>query len=298
MGAATMGVKSVQTIIYILIFLAAAIVLALYSYFLATERIHHASVPNKQRAIEGISGAGVLYSIFAVILTCFLGGISFFAFIGIFLDILFCGGFIAIAILTRDGVHSCTANYINTPIGSGNPNTDIGRDGKKFSIKLKTACRMEKVVFAVSIIGAALFLLAALFQLWLGRRHQKDKRYGPSPANNYTSGSSRGGFFSRRRHASPPSTTQRPVSLAPTALALLTTTIVLLTTITVCRITLPPLIAMSATSMKASNNRLLVVTIRGRQALVLILMAMKMRGVMPFNSLLKDYCRARGSDNM
>jgi hypothetical protein len=44
-----------------------------------------------------------------------------------------------------------------------------------------------------------LFLLAALFQLWLGRRHQKDKAYGPSPSNNYTSGSSRGGFFSRRR---------------------------------------------------------------------------------------------------
>lgn len=42
-------------------------------------------------------------------------------------------------------------------------------------------------------------MIAALFQLWLGKRHQKDKRYGPSPANNYTSGSARGGFFARRR---------------------------------------------------------------------------------------------------
>jgi len=199
MGAATLGIKSVQTALYILLFLATAVVLALYSYFLATESIHHAGIPTKQRAIEGISGAGVLYSIFAVILTCFLGGITFFAFLGIVLDILFTGGFIAIAILTRDGVHSCTANSINTPIGSGPPTSKIGRNGKTFSIKLKTACRMEKVVFAVSIIAAALFLLAAIFQLWLGRRHQKDKRYGPSPANNYTSGSARGGFFSRRR---------------------------------------------------------------------------------------------------
>jgi hypothetical protein len=26
-------------------------------------------------------------------------------------------------------------------------------------------------------------------QLWLGRRHVREKRYGPSPANDYTSGS-------------------------------------------------------------------------------------------------------------
>jgi len=200
MGAATLGVKSVQTFIYLLALLASAVVLAIYSYFLAAEHDHHAGIPKAQRAIEGVGGSGVLYGIFAVILTCFLGGVSLFAFIGIVLDLLFCGAFIAVAILTRDGVHSCTANSINTPLGTGNPESKLGRDGKTFSIKLKTACRMEKAVFAVSIIAAGLFLIAAVFQVWLGRRHKKDKAYGPSPANNYTSGKAgRGGFFARRR---------------------------------------------------------------------------------------------------
>ncbi len=34
-------------------------------------------------------------------------------------------------------------------------------------------------------------------QLWLGRQHVRDKRYGPSPANDYTSGSGIR-WFSRR----------------------------------------------------------------------------------------------------
>lgn len=43
-----------------------------------------------------------------------------------------------------------------------------------------------------------LFLLSALVQLALGRHHQKEKRYGPSPANNYTRGSG-DRFWQRRR---------------------------------------------------------------------------------------------------
>lgn len=34
-------------------------------------------------------------------------------------------------------------------------------------------------------------------QLWLGRHHQREKRYGPSPDNNYKSGKFNG-FFKRR----------------------------------------------------------------------------------------------------
>lgn len=57
--------------------------------------------------MEGLTGAGVLYTVFAVLLTCILGGHRVFAFIAIFLDILFCGAFIAVAVLTRDGADSC-----------------------------------------------------------------------------------------------------------------------------------------------------------------------------------------------
>jgi hypothetical protein len=34
-----------------------------------------------------------------------------------------------------------------------------------------------------------IFLVSAFVQVWLGRRHVRDRRYGPSPANEYTSGS-------------------------------------------------------------------------------------------------------------
>jgi hypothetical protein len=66
---------------------------------------------------------------------------------------------------------------------------------------------MEKACYAVAILGmqvypqkknavwsanmpaSFIFLISAFTQVWLGRRHVRDKRYGPSPANDYTSGS-------------------------------------------------------------------------------------------------------------
>lgn len=46
-----------------------------------------------------------------------------------------------------------------------------------------------------------LFIITLFVQLAIGRHHQREKRYGPSPANNYTSGSPRGSRFGRKeRH--------------------------------------------------------------------------------------------------
>lgn len=44
-----------------------------------------------------------------------------------------------------------------------------------------------------------LFLVSALLQLWLGRHHQKEKRYGPGPSNNYTSGSAKKSPFWKKK---------------------------------------------------------------------------------------------------
>lgn len=46
--------------------------------------------------------------------------------------------------------------------------------------------------------SSGLFLFSALIQLAIGRNHQKEKKYGPSPANNYTSGSGNK-WFRRKR---------------------------------------------------------------------------------------------------
>ena len=44
-----------------------------------------------------------------------------------------------------------------------------------------------------------LFVVSAVVQLLIGRHHQREKRFGPSPANNYTSGSGNRKFWQRRR---------------------------------------------------------------------------------------------------
>lgn len=103
---------------------------------LARRSGNHA-IPEWEKAVEGISGAAVIYTAFAVVLTCFLGGITFFSFLGVVLDICFCGGMIAIAVLARGGKNSC-GSVNNSPIGPGE----------------HLSCELWRVSFIVAIIGA------------------------------------------------------------------------------------------------------------------------------------------------
>lgn len=153
-----------ETVLYALTFCCAGIILGFYSYFLAVLSDRNAPMSNSAKAVEGISGAAVLFLIFAIVLTCFLGGIRFFAFLAIALDILFAAGFIAIAVLTRDGVRSCTGDDVRSPLGNGNANSrgSFGSNGfgtgenenVTYSVSVGTACNYNKVCFAVAIIGA------------------------------------------------------------------------------------------------------------------------------------------------
>jgi len=204
------ALKFFQTFLYALLFCCAGIILGIYSYFLAVEADRNAGIPKWEKAVEGISGIGVVYTIFAVILTCCLGGKRFFAFLAIVLDLLLMGGFIAIAVMTRDGTRSCTGNNVRSPIGTGPANSHdaFGSNGfgtgsgehVTYKASYGFACRLNKAAFAVAIIGAFLFLISALVQIWLGRHHQREKRFGPSPSNNYTSGSG-GKWWQRKRGA-------------------------------------------------------------------------------------------------
>ncbi|KAF2424391.1 hypothetical protein EJ08DRAFT_617919 [Tothia fuscella] len=205
------ALKATQTFLYTLCFCCAGIILGIYSYFLSVEADRNVAIPQWQKAVEGISGIGVVYTIFAIILTCFLGGKAFFAFLAIVLDILLCAGFIALAVLTRDGARSCSGNNVRSPFGTGNANTrgNFGQNGfgtgegenVTYASSIGFACRLNKVCFAVAIIGAFLFLISAAVQLWLGKHHQKEKKYGPSPKNNYKSGS--GNRWFKRKSKAP-----------------------------------------------------------------------------------------------
>ncbi|KAE9984414.1 hypothetical protein BLS_002445 [Venturia inaequalis] len=204
------ALKLVQTFFYILLFCCSGIILGIYSYFLAVQADHKSGIPKWQKAVEGMSGIGAAYTLFAIVLTCFLGGKAVFAFLAIVLDILLCGAFIAIAILTRDGTRSCSGNNVRSPLGTG-PSGDRAGYGSggfgtgnnqniTYAASYGFACRLNKVAFAVAVIGAFLFLFSTLTQLWLARHHQREKRYGPSPKNNYTAGSG-SSWFKRRRAA-------------------------------------------------------------------------------------------------
>jgi len=230
MAIGGIALKSLQTILYVLLFCCSAIILGIYSYFLSVLADRNRTIPGWEKAVEGMSGVGVVYTIFAVILTCCLGGITFFAFLAILLDVLLCAAFIAIAVMTRHGVGSCSGN-VNTPLGSGASSSRGGYGSNGFGTgsgenvtyasSLGFACKLNKVCFAVAVIGAFLFLISAIVQLWLGRHHKKEKAYGPSPTNNYTSGSGKKWFGRKNRgpkttHAAYGKDAEATGGLAPT----------------------------------------------------------------------------------
>ena len=97
---------------------------------------HDHSIPTWMKAVEGMSGGAVIYTGFAVILVCFLGGITFFTLLGVLLDLLFCAAFVAIAVLARAGAKTCT-----------------GARSPLFNNRLRD-CRFQKGAWAVAVGGA------------------------------------------------------------------------------------------------------------------------------------------------
>ena len=105
---------------------------------------------------------------------------------------------IAIAVLTRDGASSCSGNVM-TPLGNGQAGDRGSFNGQvTYAVSLRTACKLNTAAFAVSIVAAFLFIITAAMQIALVRHHKKEKRYGPSPSNNYTSGFGKRKFWQRK----------------------------------------------------------------------------------------------------
>ncbi|GKU01734.1 hypothetical protein FLAG1_03842 [Fusarium langsethiae] len=199
MGAkAGTALKFLQWFIRGIQFACAALILAIYSYFLATLHNHNFSISNKIRAVEGISGVAVLYTAAALLLLCCLAGRTLSSLLAIVLDIAFVGAFIYVAVANKGGASSCTG-YLDTPFGRGQAgNTAEGSDGFTALPSYRTACKLQSACLAVSIVAIIFFILSILVEVALARHHRKEKRFGPGPANDYTSGyGAKGGFFSR-----------------------------------------------------------------------------------------------------
>jgi hypothetical protein len=152
-----LALKSLSWFLRIVEFCCAAIILGIFSYFLAALSNRDLPIATYLKAVEGISGAAVLYTICAIILVCCLGGIAFFSVLGMALDLAFTGAFIYLAYATRHGGGSCSG-IVNTPIGTGAASTVlvVGSENTGFVRlpSLRTACRLNTACFAVAIIGA------------------------------------------------------------------------------------------------------------------------------------------------
>ena len=150
-----MALKFTQWFIRGIQFFCAAIILALFSYFLATMANHNIHITNWIRAVEGISGAAVLYTLLGLLLLCCVAGHPFASFFAILLDICFVAGFIYIAVKNgHTGTHSCSG-HVDTVYGSGNAESNVADNDTGFTAlpSLRQACQMQTAVLAVSVVG-------------------------------------------------------------------------------------------------------------------------------------------------
>lgn len=136
-------------------FCCSAVILAIFSYFLAKLASHDLPIATWIKAVEGISGAATLYTLIGLLLLCFVAGHRFFSFIAIVLDIAFVGAFIYLAVANREGASSCRG-HVNTVFGSGNADSgvrDSGSGGWTALPNLRDTCKMQTACFAVAIGG-------------------------------------------------------------------------------------------------------------------------------------------------
>ncbi|KAF3210911.1 hypothetical protein TWF192_000062 [Orbilia oligospora] len=134
-------------------------------------------ISGRALAVEIISGAGLLWSIFAFVFSVCLLQKTFFQSFTVIGDALFMGGFIAVSVLLRDSWDGdCSSSNLYVPW--------LQRGGNN----LIANCRIIKGIFITSIILAVLFFLTMLTACLAHKSAKKDRAYGPSPANNYTSG--------------------------------------------------------------------------------------------------------------
>lgn len=202
MAIGGLALKSLSWFLRIIEFCCAAIIIGIYSYFLAALSSRHLYIAAYIKAVEGISGAAVLYTIFALLLVCCLGGVAFFSVLGMVLDLAFTGAFIYLAYATRSE-RSCSG-IVNTPLGAGDASSNtvivVGNTSSGFVRlpSLHTACKLNTACFAVAIVGAVFFFISIFVEYGLIQHRRKERAFGPSPNNGYTAGSPKRKFWQRK----------------------------------------------------------------------------------------------------
>jgi hypothetical protein len=192
-----LGLKALLWFLRLIQLGCSAVVLGIFSYFLAMLANHSLPITSYLKAVEGISGVGVLYTALAVLLLCCLGGFGFFALCAVVLDTAFMGGFAYIVWYNRDAASSCSGR-VTTVFGTGAADAHPDRDSGGMALpSLGTACKLQTAVLAVSVIAIVFFFFSIVVEIALWRRHKANKYVGPGPENNY--GKGKRGWFGGRK---------------------------------------------------------------------------------------------------
>ena len=150
------ALKSLQLFFRFIQFLCAVVILAIFSYFLATLRNHGLDIGTHVRAVEGISGAAVLYTLIGLGALCFVAGIAFFSVTAILLDLAFMGAFIYVAYQNRGGANSCRG-IVSTVFGTGSTDSSNSvpapNGGSTILPSFRQACQLETACFSVAIVA-------------------------------------------------------------------------------------------------------------------------------------------------
>ncbi|KAI9052729.1 hypothetical protein LZ554_003003 [Drepanopeziza brunnea f. sp. 'monogermtubi'] len=156
-----------QRLLRLFQFLSAFTSLILFSVRLAkivrlTKRATHSN-----GAVEGILAAAVLYTLVAMALTCVIkgNGSNMLRMLFIVLDVLFVGGFIAIAVLTSPGRH-----------GSSGPCTPLYwtfSQGHAWRHPSKVNCDLPWGTFFLAILSTLLHAATAVYHIVKDRRRAR-----------------------------------------------------------------------------------------------------------------------------
>lgn len=211
------GLRLLQLTLRAVLLASAAIILGIYSYFLAALTNHALPISNTIRAVEGIAGSAVLYAVIAIVLLsgyccccCCrastdrnrsrLPPVSLLALV---LNAAFAAAFIYVAVANKGGAGTC-GGEVDTPFGKGKGGDTVKASSGGFTAlpTFRTACQLQTACLAVSIIAIFFFLFSLLAELAFIRHRRQEKRSGPGPVNDYnTSGGGGGGggvgFFAR-----------------------------------------------------------------------------------------------------
>ncbi|KAM5341490.1 hypothetical protein ACJ41O_014521 [Fusarium nematophilum] len=196
------GLKCLQWLLRGVQLFSSALILSVYSYFLATLAAHDFDISTSIRAVEGISGSGVLYGILGVLLACCVGGFPLASVIAIVLDTAFFGCFVYVAVANKHGGGGCKGE-VDTPYGKGLARSRVkGRRGSLALPTYRVACQLQTACLAAAVISIVFYFISCLVSIALSRQYyKKDRR------ENEGYGYSERGFLGRSTQQEIPATT-------------------------------------------------------------------------------------------